>query len=59
MTILADTAELDEEIDVARAQAARERAERRLRERGPDVDTTRAEAALQRALNRLRAAGAV
>lgn len=59
VTILADTAELDEEIDVARAQAARERAGRRLRERGPDVDTTRAEAALQRALNRLRAAGAV
>lgn len=59
VTILADTAELDTEIDVARAQAARERAERRLRERRAEVDLVRAEAALQRALNRLRAAGAI
>lgn len=59
VTVLADTAELDSEIDVGRAQAARERAERRLRERGDRVDRARAEAALQRALNRLRAARAI
>ena len=59
VTILADTAELDEEIDVGRAQAARERAERRLRERAATTDLVRAEAALQRALNRLRAARVV
>lgn len=56
VTILADTAELDTEIDVGRAQAARERAERRLRDQSAQIDRARAEAALQRALNRLRAA---
>lgn len=55
VTILADTAELAEEIDVARAMAAKERAERRLRERQANIDRVRAEAALQRALNRLKA----
>ncbi len=59
VTILADTAELDTEIDVGRAQAARERAERRLRDRSDQVDRARAKAALQRALNRLRAARAI
>jgi len=59
VTILADTAELDNEIDVGRAQAARERAERRLREQSENIDRARAEAALQRALNRLRAARAI
>ncbi len=56
-TLLADTAELPEEIDVARAQAAYERARRRLARPTPAVDIARAEAALQRALARLRAAG--
>jgi len=60
VTVLADTAELDTEIDVGRAQAARERAERRLRSaRSDEIDRARAEAALQRALNRLRAARAI
>jgi len=57
VSILADTAELAEEIDVARAQAARERAQRRLREREANIDRVRAEAALRRALNRLQTAG--
>lgn len=55
--VLAETAERADQIDVARALAAKERAEKRLRERGPDVDEERARAALQRALNRLRVAG--
>lgn len=55
VTILADAAELADEIDVARAMAAKERAERRLRQRQADIDYTRAEIALQRALNRLKA----
>lgn len=59
VTVLADTAELDTEIDVGRAQAARERAEKRLRSGSPEIDRVRAEAALQRALNRLRAARAI
>lgn len=60
VTILADQAEASDEIDVARAEAARVRAEervRRAREQGvSDVDMARASAALQRSLIRLRVA---
>lgn len=59
VSILADAAELASEIDVVRARAAKERAERRLRQRSAEIDRARAEAALQRALNRLRTAGAL
>jgi F-type H+-transporting ATPase subunit epsilon len=56
--VLADTAERPEEIDRARAERAKERAERRLSGRSDeDVDYTRALAALARALARLQAAG--
>lgn len=56
--VLADTAELPEEIDRDRAERARERAERRLAGRSPDdVDYARAAAALARALARLQVAG--
>ncbi len=54
-----DSAERVEDIDVARARAARDRAAERLRKRDAHLDMVRAEAALQRALNRLRCAGAV
>lgn len=57
MVILADTAELAENIDVARANAARDRAEKRLQEKAEDLDYVRAQAALQRATARLKAAG--
>ena len=57
VTILADAAELPEEIDVARARQARDRALARLRSRAADIDHARAQRALARALNRLRAAG--
>lgn len=57
VVVLADAAERAEDIDVPRALAAKERAERRLREKQAHVDHTRAELALRRALNRLRAAG--
>jgi F-type H+-transporting ATPase subunit epsilon len=60
VTILADAAEAAEEIDVARAEAARARAEDRLRryreQSVRDVDLARASAALQRSLLRLRVA---
>jgi len=59
VTILADTAELAAEIDVARARAARDRALARLRDRSANIDHARAQRALARALNRLRAAGAL
>ena len=51
--ILAHTAERAEEIDVERAQRARQRAEERLaRESDPTIDTDRARTALARALLR-------
>ena len=56
VTILAETAELPEDIDVDRATAARERAERRLKSPDPDVDINRATIALERALIRLQVA---
>lgn len=55
VTILANCAELPEEIDVKRAEAAKERAETRLKN-APDIDVQRAEAALKRALVRLKVA---
>lgn len=54
VTVLVDAGEAVEEIDVERARAAEERAERRLRSGGAEVDVARAESALRRALNRLR-----
>ncbi len=54
VTILARTAELPEEIDVTRAEAARARAEQLLADRGPEVDTARAMYALRRSLIRLK-----
>ncbi len=56
VVVLADTAEPGEMIDLERAVAAKERAEKRLRERRQEMDMRRAEYALQRALNRIRAA---
>src|SRR5213594_1239253 len=58
--ILADTAERPEEIDRARAERARERAERRLSGRGDEaIDYTRALAALARAVTRIMTAGRI
>jgi F-type H+-transporting ATPase subunit epsilon len=55
--ILADQAERAEEIDAARAEAAKKRAEERLKERHAEgLDAVRAEAALRRALVRLQVA---
>jgi len=55
--LLADTAELAQNIDVLRAQAARDRALSRLRSRSAHIDENRARAAFERAMARLRAAG--
>jgi F-type H+-transporting ATPase subunit epsilon len=57
VVVLVETAERAEEIDVERAKASRERAERRLKERDEKTDAARAEASLRRAMNRLRVAG--
>jgi F-type H+-transporting ATPase subunit epsilon len=57
VVVLAEMAERAEEIDVERAEAARRRAEERLRQWGDEaVDFARAQAALQRALTRLTVA---
>ena len=54
--VMADTAEHAGEIDVARAEAARERAERRHRERPEGLDMARLEGALRRSKIRLKVA---
>ncbi len=57
VVVLVDTVEAAREIDVSRANAAKERALSRLHERADDMDRERAQLALQKALNRLRVAG--
>lgn len=51
--VLADSAELSEEIDIERAKAAMKRAEERLK-KAEDVDFYRAETALERAVTRIQ-----
>ena len=53
VTILAEIIEWPEEIDEERAEAAKGRAEERLRSRTPETDIMRAETALQRAMARI------
>ena len=53
ITIMAEVAEWPDEIDANRAEEARIRAERRLKEESGEIDTMRAELALRRALVRL------
>ncbi|MCE2438114.1 MAG: F0F1 ATP synthase subunit epsilon [Candidatus Latescibacteria bacterium] len=58
VTVLAETAEFAQEIDVTRAEVARDRARERLaRKRDQQVDEARARLALVRAINRLRTGG--
>jgi len=57
--VLAETAEHGEDIDVLRAKAAKERAEKRLQAREENINLTRAELALKRANARLKAADAL
>ena len=56
VTVLAETAERAEEIDLARAEAARARAEKRLASGDTNIDWDRASVALQRALIRIQVA---
>lgn len=56
VTILANAAELGDQIDLTRAEAAKQRAEQRLASGSADIDVARAEAALMRAINRIKAA---
>lgn len=56
VSILAETAEKAEEIDLPRAETAKKRAEERISKSGKDVDMERAAAALARAIARIQAA---
>ena len=56
VTMLAETAERPDEIDVARAQKAKDRAEQLLKSNDPQLDYDRAQDALQRAETRLKVA---
>ncbi|WP_168121408.1 F0F1 ATP synthase subunit epsilon [Paenibacillus sp. HB172176] len=53
VVILAESAELAQDIDVERAEQAKERAQQRLNAKQDEVDFRRAEMAMQRAMNRL------
>jgi F-type H+-transporting ATPase subunit epsilon len=57
-TLLVDTAEKKEDIDVERAGAARDRARDRLAASDDEVDVARADASLKRAIARLKLADA-
>ncbi len=59
VTILATLAERAEEIDPARAEAAKQRAEQRLAQPASDIDYERARLSLQKSLARLQASSRV
>jgi len=52
-TILSDAVEHEGDIDIARAEHAKQRAEERLRSKDPEIDAKRAQIALLKALNRI------
>ena len=54
-TILATIAEMADDIDKARAEAAKERAEERLKNKTENLDVNRAQYSLRRAIARLGA----
>jgi F-type H+-transporting ATPase subunit epsilon len=54
VTVLAETAERAEEIDLARAEEAKARAEKRLAAGDPNIDWDRVNIALQRSLIRIQ-----
>lgn len=56
VTVLAETAERAEEIDLARAEAAKARAEKRLASNDTNIDWDRATVTLSRALIRIQVA---
>ncbi len=54
MTILAEVVEWPGEIDLERAEAAKRRAEERIKSHTPETDMARAETALMRAIARIQ-----
>jgi len=57
VVVLAESAERSDQIDIRRAERARERAGERLKSRREEIDFERAKSSLLRALNRIRIAG--
>ena len=53
LTILTDTAEWADQIDIERAEAARQRAKKRHEEKQEGIDFLRAEVALKKAIQRI------
>ncbi len=53
ITVLTDASELADDIDVERAQRAKERAEKRLASKEANIDQLRAEIALKKAIARI------
>lgn len=58
-TLLVDTADRKEDIDVERARSAMDRARERLASSDDEIDSARAESSLKRAMARLKLAGAM
>lgn len=58
-TLLVDTAEKEEDIDVERARSAMGRARDRLASSEDEIDMVRAEASLKRAMTRLKLTGSM
>ena len=56
VTIITDSAEWADEIDIKRAQFAIERAEERLKEKKHEIDVGRAKVSMARAMNRVNVA---
>ncbi len=56
-TLIANAIESQEEIDLKRAEQAKQRAEDRLKNKNPDTDILRAEIALRRAITRIHVKG--
>ena len=54
--VLAETVERIEEIDILRAESARDRAKQKLTEKLTEIEKTEIKSALDRALNRIRIA---
>jgi len=52
-TIISDAVEHEREVDLARAEHAKQRAESNLKSKDPNIDVKRAELALLRAINRM------
>lgn len=59
VTVLAQVAERAEDIDIARAEAARRRAEDRISKPAPEMDFERARIAMMKSLIRLQVAGRI